>query len=147
MTELAHVCYLLIERWFDVRVPTEFERLGDADAARVTEVVLQNGVFGTGDLHDGQKSRYALSKCPLWLHNVFFVLRSVFLPYRELKHYSGITYLDHRPWLLPVAWAHRFFLLLKRRDVAKARKTLEENIVSQDELETRKEYLQKLGIK
>ena len=147
MTDLAHVCYSLIERWFGVCVPVEFERLGDADAVRVTEVVLQNGVFGTGDLHDGRKSRYALSKGPLWFKNLVFLFQSVFLPYKELKRYEGITYLDGRPWLLPAAWVHRFFLLLKRRDMSKTRETLQQNIVSKDDLETRKDYLQKLGIK
>lgn len=146
LSKLAHICFSLIERWFDVRVPDEFDRLGDADAANVTEVVMQNGVFGEWDTHASQRSRAALSKGPRWFGNFLFILTSIFLPYRELKRYPGITYLDGRPWLLPVAWVHRFFLLLKRRDTAKTRETLEQNLISEDELENRKAYLKKMGI-
>lgn len=146
LTGLAHICFSLIERWFSVEVPVEFDRLGDEDAARVTEIVLQNGVFGEGDAHDGQRSRYAMTRGPLWLKNLLFLIRSVFLPYKELKRYPGIAYLDGRPWLLPAAWVHRFFLLLKRRDTAKTRETLEQNIISHAELDERKAYLHDLGI-
>ncbi len=145
LTGFAHACYSLIESWFGVTAPVEFRRLSPAETAAVTDKITDNGVFGFADaqnkFNDARRSFLSAGR-PRWLLRLSMLARRAFPSYSTMRTYPGCGYLDGRPWLLPAAWAHRFFLILFRRDKKIHGETLHSIFISGRDLDRQKKLLQ-----
>ena len=142
-------CFSVTESWFSCPPPIPFERTEREFIKKVTEKILEGGLFGNYDeSFQNNMSNDTINRDggPLWWRRMIAFLRDIFLRYDFLKEYPGITYLDGRPWLLPVAWAHRLLMILKRKDKSSTYDAVRRNTVSKSVLAERKDFFHKMGI-
>lgn len=103
--EFANVVLHAVERWFGVEIPAVFSPVSEDVLDDFTEFTLEAGTFG----HHNRDSALAHMK-----HEeqdepgsrAKLLMRMAFPKAETIQ--SRYTYLQDKPWLLPVAWVHRF---------------------------------------
>ena len=95
------------EKWFGVPCPASFRRISDKVLAEFTEYTLEAGVFGH---HNRENAVVSLKNAEheSRASRIRFLLRRLFPPVKTIAR--RYTYLQKCPWLLPVAWIHRFII-------------------------------------
>jgi len=107
--EFAKVMLTVCEKWFSVG------RNYDCDTEKTERFLLSFGAFGNvnrnkaavierKELEDGKQTSRFKTK-----------LRLLFPSYRKIKDIPYITFIEGRPYLLPLAWVYRLFYNLKNR--------------------------------
>ena len=105
---------------------------------------MSNGVFGFADAknkYSAARRSFLRAGRPRWILRLSMLARRAFPGYSSMRTYPGCGYLDGRPWLLPAAWAHRFFSILFRRDKRVQKETLHSIFLPEGELARQKELL------
>ena len=149
LLKFAHVCFSLVERWFEINVPVDLEKIDGNLFEQITEYVLKNGVFGFSNTDNKNNREYnplIFAKGPLWLKRIKKTVKILFPNYESMKGNTSFTYLSKRPYLLPVAWIHRCSILLVQGDKSKSVNTIKSSFIARDEIEKRKVILEKLGL-
>lgn len=149
LQKFAHACYSLIENWFGIPAPVAHESLPEEKIRTMTEMLLQNGVFGSSNVENqknGIRNRILYSKYPHWIQRSMILLESLFPGYGLMRNYPGCEYLDGRPVLLPVAWVHRFVIHLRRKGNSTAGSTVKNIMTPEEELKARRELLSVMGL-
>lgn len=90
------------ESWFGAPCRGEFPRLSGESLERFAQFTLEAGIFG----HHGRDSALAVLKKRKG-SRLKVLLGRMFPRAKTIQ--SRYTYLQKRPWLLPVAWVHRLF--------------------------------------
>ena len=150
LLQFAHACYSLIEKWFGTEIPVRFEALNDEFAEKATEKILTNGVFGFNDNKNAnniEKNSIVMGHTPRWINRIKAVFLSVFLPYRSMRRYPGFEFVDHRIYLMPIAWIHRFGMILRRKDRITSIHSMRKYFIENEELDERKEFLSNMGLR
>lgn len=145
----AHVCYSLIERWFGVSIPAPKEKLSEESFELITDKIMRNGVFGyddSGNLLANAHTALLKAKGPMWVRRGMVLLQNTFLSYEVMRGYADCGFLDGRPWLLPVAWGKRFISIAKRKDNSRAREVIKNSFIPTNELDDRRDLLEKMGL-
>lgn len=149
LLRFAHVCYALVEMWFDVKAPVKYASADQAFVDQITLKILADGVFGF-DNEDNKKAdahtALIVSRGPLWLRRIKLILQSVFLNYEIMRGYPGCGFIDGRPWLLPVAWIKRFVVLISEKDKSGVVNVVNNSLIPKEELREREEILEKMGV-
>lgn len=149
LKRFAHVCYSLIEDWFEIKIPAQYEKLGSDATAEITEKILKNGVFGAAD-EDNRNNRagnfLAKSRGSLLISRFVYLVQSLFPSYKEIKFYSGCGFLDGRPYLLPLAWIRRFAYILRSENNENRKRTIQSAFQPESEIEKRRALLEKMGL-
>ena len=91
------------ESWFGVACPAEFSRLDDDTLARFAQFTLEAGTFG----HHGRSSAVSSLKKQEESSRLTVLRKRLFPSAKSIER--RYTYLQNRPYLLPVAWVHRLF--------------------------------------
>lgn len=149
LLKFAHVCYALVESWFDISAPVEYIGVEKEFAEQVALKVLADGVFGFNNRDNKKTDAHTaliVVKGPLWIRRIKVIFRSVFLSYEIMRGYPGCEFIDGRPWLLPVAWGKRFVMILKEKDKSSVASVMKNSMIPIEELRERKELLKKMGI-
>lgn len=144
LSKYAHVCYLLVEKWFGVIIPVEKEELSDESYEILTEKILNNGVFGFDNNENIMANAHTAllkAKGPIWFRRLTVLFHSIFLSYEIMRGYADCTFLDGRPWLLPIAWAKRIITIIGRDDHYREIEVIKNSFISTDELNDRKRIL------
>ena len=96
-----------VEKWFEIKSPIPLKAVDDAFMDEFLTFTLNGGVFGhnskAAKLSEVRKNSKGES-----VKRVDTLLKRAFPSADTIK--SRYTYLDGKPWLLPVAWVHRFFI-------------------------------------
>ena len=122
------VCTSLCGKWFDVDLPFKTE-LTDDFVNKATFLILHNGVFGVGRIVDEDRMFSDLVNNDGKLKTIIF---SIFLPYKAFTDSEGYSWLQGRPYLLPIAWIVRFYRkLMKPKEFKRGLRTV--NKVSKTE--------------
>lgn len=149
LQRFAYVCFALVERWFTITAPTDFFDVDDGFVDQITNKILKDGVFGF-DNNDNklENARTALliTRGPLWIRRIRLILQSVFLSYEIMRGYAGCEFIDGKPWLLPVAWAKRFVILVKEKEFSNVIGVINNIMIREEELISREEVLEKMGL-
>lgn len=104
LLRFASVALAAVERWFGVRCPMETEKVEDEVLEDFRTFTMEAGLYGK-DGRDGSVSTLKREKSAGRGTRLRLVLGQVFPPVEELK--ARYTYLETKPWMLPVAWGHR----------------------------------------
>jgi len=147
--DFALTCFALSERWFGVPSPfgpARREELQEDFVLTAARRIFSDGVFGReneSNLDNSALQAAALGggqRLPALIGRMW---RTVFLPYRELRHLPGYHFLKGRPYLLPAAWCKRLVLRVIQGDAARF---LSHALPSGEAVKERREFLKKWGI-
>lgn len=106
LSQFVNTVFSAVEEWFDVKSPIPLKTLEPGFMDRFLTFTLNGGVFG----FEGRSSavtqlRKTASEGSV--NRASTLLNRAFPPVKHLK--ARYTYLQTKPWLLPVAWIHRLF--------------------------------------
>ena len=131
LRRFADTVLTAVEAWFGVTAPTDWTRTEETLLAEFTDFTVSGGVFGRIGRDSGTVT--LKSQAGEGVSRTDTVLRRLFPAAETIQ--SRYTYLQHKPWLLPVAWVHRVF---RTRDTWKAHAREAKNILSADEEQVRR---------
>ena len=104
LLDFARTVLSAVEIWFGVRCPMDFAPIPEETLAAFTAFTLEAGVFGHHN-RDGALSAMKHEAGTEPADRARLLLRMAFPSADSIR--SRYTYLQGRPWLLPVAWVHR----------------------------------------
>jgi hypothetical protein len=128
------------ECWYGISVDATIPRMNIDDTERFVEYMLSYGIFGR-DLAGNVLSRQVLRR----EGNGVCAFRRIFFPPAKMMWHK-YRYLKKTPWLLPVAWIHRFItaVFIKKYSVKGMLTGIDESIRYGKE---RDNQLDELGLK
>lgn len=102
----VNTVFTAVEKWFDIKSPIPLKAVDNSFMDEFLTFTLNGGVFGhnskAAKLSEVRKNSKGGS-----VKRADTLLKRAFPSADTIK--SRYTYLDGKPWLLPVAWVHRFF--------------------------------------
>ena len=140
----TQTCFALCEKWFGVSMPISSSPLEESFFLEATEKVFADGIFG----HINQQNRAAAmakqvhrSRLPRSLAFLADTWKKIFPPYRDMRHVPWYAFVNHRPYLMPVAWSYRFLYCLVHKPKASTDRladpyTHQEEIAARENLTT-----------
>ena len=140
IADFAHVCNSVTEECFGA---------GEVTNISVIDRILDNGVFGFENSDNDSnitKSDMAMGKGPMWFRRFTGLMKSTFPGYDVMVSYPGCGFVKNRKYLLPAAWIRRFFYLLRRKDFDKAKSTINQSFIPEDEIKKQQDFLSKMGL-
>lgn len=108
--QFAAVVLTAVEAWFGIASPMRHEKVSEVVMESFRDFTLEAGVFGHHNREDamaGLKHTNQEESAP----RLRQLLRRTFPAAKTIQ--TRYTYLQEKPWLLPVAWVHR---LIKTRE-------------------------------
>ena len=144
-------CFYLLTQWFGVEPPIhcDYVNMEHGFYEKITEKILQNGVFGAGDTQNiGNYERNVLINSEGWMvfRRIIYLLRNIFPPYSYMRTYPGCNYVDGRPYLIIVAWLHRFYYYSKRKNRNSIRRVMKGVFTNKDSLEAQEDFFKTMGL-
>lgn len=136
LLEFAETCFALCERWFDMKLPLT-RPISDAFYREAVDTTLANGVYGGSG--EEVKSNQVMTHM-LLSGKGKAALEKLFPPYSVLRTRPGYTFVDGKPWLMPVLWIYRMGHALVVGDAAVQARRLKE--MDSGDLSERKAVLQ-----
>lgn len=126
-TDFANMVLTLVEKYFGIVSPIPLKEVEPAILDDFLEFTMTGGVFGKVRRNSGTDALKKESRETESLSRVGTFARRLFPKAKTIE--SRYTYLQDKPWLLPVAWIHR---LVKTRDTWKQHAEEAQNIMSAD---------------
>lgn len=108
LLEFAETAMTAVKVWFSVESPLAVSDKSEEFLDRFTEHTLYGGTFGKQDKDSGTLDLSKEQRRTGKNNRVIIVLKRLFPPAKQIE--PRYTYLQKRPWLLPVAWIHRFII-------------------------------------
>ena len=101
----ARVVLCAVEHWFGIKCPMAIAPVSEETLDAFTEFTLEAGVFGHYNRNSAlAQMKYEEESRPA--DRAKLLMRMAFPRAETIQ--SRYTYLQDKPWLLPVAWVHRF---------------------------------------
>ncbi len=139
----AESSFALCRAWFGFEPPFPVPETERGFLERTTEKMFRDGTFG---LENEENKAGAAAKeithaeTGYWRAALRLTLRRIFPPYGDLQLVPWYSFVDGRPWLLPVAWVYRwFYCLVKKRKAGWQRLT--EPVVDRQEIRERQRQI------
>ena len=141
LESFAETCFGLCRVWFQVETPLA-GTLPEDFVSKAANQIFAGGVFGFSD----EKNRGNQVKYQLESQNSFSIFfKKIFAPYSALCYSKKYSFLEGRPYLLPLAWVYRVFLAIKEKRVSStAQRVLLPLVVKRDD--ERAEWLRQWGL-
>ena len=112
LLQFTKICFTFCHRWFHVQMPLEYVMLDENFYEEVTVKMFHDGIFGLeNQQNDGAHAAKEIkrSRNQYWFGAIKYTIRQLFPSYRDMQLAPWYSFLDGRPWLLPVAWVYRWF--------------------------------------
>lgn len=140
--EFACVVLAAAENWFGVAAPEIFEPVAEEVLAEFRAFTLEGGAFGHHN-RDAALSQMKQEERDDAGSRAGLLLRMAFPKAETIQ--ARYTYLQDKPWLLPVAWGHR---LIKNRSEAGQRMKTARQILRADteEVDRLKKLMKNIGL-
>lgn len=144
----SQVCFSLIDKWFNVKAPVDYEQIDDSFLEEATEKIFANGIFGSDNAENGSNS--AINKLIKYGNGdlaarIIYFFKSVFPSYNNMANSPYYRFIRGRSYLLPLAWGYRILRLALGRT-----KSVKENInkisTSREAMTQREQELRKWGL-
>ena len=118
LLEFTKVCFSCCEKWFDIEMPLKKKALDEKLFREITEKTLKDGIFGFDNAENkpAASAKYIRrSTAPYTAAAIGKGIKKIFPPYEDLQLVPWYSFIDGRPWLLPVAWAYRWgYCIIKK---------------------------------
>lgn len=144
----AGICETFCERWFGKGFPIDGVPITEEFYEQTTRNILNGGIYGHEDVRN--RSGYAAkeihkSNGSYWQTALRIVIRRIFPPYENMKLIPWYSFVNGRPYLLPVAWVYRwFYVMFHKRDTGTD--VLLEVVKKRDIINERQEYYSGWGL-
>lgn len=148
LLDFTRVCFALCEKWFQVEMPFRSENLSEKFVQEVSEKMFLDGLWGFDNPENviGASTRaLKRSQSPYWLTSLDILRRKLFPSYREIQLIPWYSFVDGRPWLLPVAWIYRCFYCIKNK-AEHSKRLLTEPYIKKQEIGRRSAFLKEWGL-
>ena len=132
-TTFANILLTMAQECFGVESPLPLTPVPPETMGAFLEFTMDGGVFGRNNRDSGTVSLKNESRDKEKVSRLGTVTKRLFPAAKTIE--SRYTYLQDRPWLLPVAWVHR---LVKTRDTWHQHAEEAQNILSADKDEVQK---------
>ncbi len=146
LMEYASICFGFIKKWFGITAPIEVKYPDDEFYNLATKAIFSNGIFGFDNVEN--KGNSAVNDTRKYNNSRMSVLLTgitrAFPPYKYMKEWKQYSYVDGRPYLMPVAYVHR--LARGIRDFSVKKKYIKIFFPSDSEVQKRKKYLEHWGL-
>lgn len=129
LCEFANVVLTMVQEEFGIESPIPLTPVGEDVWKAFTKFTMDGGVFGHSGRDSGTISLKSRSRED-HVSRIGTVTRRLFPSARSIE--NRYTYLQDKPWLLPVAWVHRFF---KTRDTWRLHAQEAQSIMTTDKEE------------
>ena len=142
--EFTKVCFTLCEKWFDITMPFHLEEVDQTFLEDMTRKIFRDGVFGLdNEDNDATKASKEIhrSRQGYNLTALGIILYRIFPPYEDLQLVPWYSWIDGKPWLLPVAWVYRWIYCLKNKR-EQSRDLLLEPYKKKETIQARQQYLE-----
>jgi hypothetical protein len=142
----AKTCYTLIEAWFSIPSPIGTIELAEGFVEQAAGKILVNGVFGFNDESNrgiGVTNSFIQSRHSRTTTRILLTLSMVFPSYKAMRYVSYYSFVDNRPYLLPVAWIYRWCTAWKRR----GRNVIGDIYNNDEKIRERTQYLESWNVK
>lgn len=103
----VNTVFTAVERWFAIKSPIPLKVVDNTFMDEFLTFTLNGGVFGHSS-KAAKLSQVRQNSKGDFVKRADTLLKRAFPSVNTIK--SRYTYLDGKPWLLPVAWVHRFFI-------------------------------------
>lgn len=132
-----------LEKWFDIQIPFKAESIDDEFFKEFTDFTMEAGVFGYEGRSLGQSQVRKAEAKNAGSMRIKALIDTFFPSAKSIQ--SRYTYLQKRPYLLPIAWVDRF---LKNHKLIGNRLKIAKDIVSADreKINESKIFYKKLGL-
>lgn len=144
MLAFSKRCYGLIYRWFSIKVPL-MDDIDNEFCETATSKIFADGIFG---FHNEDNKNSAVfnqvrkKKYPL-ITMFLLSVKEVFPARKRLLKTEAYAYLERFPFLLPIAWIHRFFRTIKGNKMKIGKQSVEKSFISKDTIEKRDKMLKR----
>lgn len=151
LLRFTQTCFLLLEKWFGINLPINCDSvtIDQGFYEQVTEKILKNGVFGKDDISNiDNYARNVLINSSGWMmcRRIKYIIRKAFPSYEYMKSYSGCSYVDGRPYLLIIAWLHRFYNYTKHKDRNSVKRVMDRAFIDGESLEKQYDFHKRMGL-
>ena len=138
----VNTVFTAVERWFEIESPIPLESVDNSFMDEFLTFTLNGGIFGhnskAAKLSEVRKNSKGGS-----VKRADTLLKRAFPSANTIK--ARYTYLDGKPWLLTVAWVHRFFK--KKGTAAKYQEESKEILTTKkDDVQSLVEFYKEIGI-
>lgn len=154
LLKFAQVCGALTVKWFarddQSNSPYGFKlaKIDDTFYEIVTKKIFDSGIFGTGDKsnkHNALLQKRINQESYSAVQYLAAKIRVVFPTYNDIRFAPKYSFVNRKPWLLPVAWIYRIILVILGK-TEHSRITTEHRNNMNDMLKKRKNLLKRFGL-
>lgn len=133
-----------LKRWFDIEPPIDATEIENDFYEVATDKIFKDGIFGFDN--EDNKEAFAInsSRGSGKFGQISLALKNVFPSYKEMKRTLQYSFIDGKPFLLPVAWIYRIFCGRKKMDAGI--KAVKSSFVSAEEIEKRELMYKQWGL-
>lgn len=148
LLRFAGICETFCERWFGLGFPIDSVEIDEEFYEYTTHKIMGEGIYGYEDEENttGYSAKTVRrSNKPYWYTSIGIICRKVFPNYDNMRLIKWYSFVDGKPWLLPVAWVYRWgYVLRNKRKTGKS--VLTETISKRKIIEKRQKYYEKWGL-
>ncbi len=118
LLRFTETCFAFCKLWFEFEPPIEVKALDPEFSSFVTEKIFHDGTFGLENeqneaAHSAKEITHSQSS---YLNGALrLTMYRLFPPYRDMQLIPWYSFVDGRPWLMPVAWVYRWGYCLKHK--------------------------------
>lgn len=106
LTKFVNTVFAAVDNWFEIKSPIPLDEVDAEFIGDFLTFTLNGGVFGFNN-KASKLSQVRKNSKGQSVKRVNTLLKRTFPSANTIK--TRYTYLEDKPWLLPVAWVHRFF--------------------------------------
>ncbi len=142
-------CICLCCSWFNIPAPIKVKAMEELFYEQSTQHIFSNGVFGKNNEENvGNKIAKEImrSKLPSKIVLGIDVVKKIFPSYHRLRYLKQYSFLNRRPYLLPLAWIYRLYRCIKHKSYEQGIAYVENAHTETSELEKKLYYFNKWGI-
>ena len=150
LLKFSQVCGALTLKWFSKNKSEksiygfDLPTVDDDFYENVTEKIFKNGIFGSDDSSNENNTELQSlinKENSGSFDKIISAFRCVFPRYNNVRFASKYSFVNNKPWLLPVVWVYRFILIIFGKAGKKSKST-----ITSESLSRRKEMLSKFGL-
>ena len=148
LLDYAVACMAFCKRWFHMDFPTVKENVEEDFFFSSTEKIFEDGIFGSAEDSRDNIILNALRKenSNLIAAKILVLLHFVFPSYKNMRYIQHYSFLNGRPWLLPIAWVYRFVRVIQYSLFSRGKEKLNEVMNIDEKMNSRKQILNKWGL-